>query len=166
MSFDHFFFLFVYRLCQRGDLAFRLHCDLLRKIAARDRGGDLGDGTDLIRQISGHEVHRRRQIPPRTRHAGNLRLPAQRAFSADLARPPLVTPSAKDDRWSTIVLIVFFSSSISPFTSTVIFCERSPCATAVATSAMYRTWPVRLPAMALTESVRSYQIPETDGTAA
>ena len=39
--------------------------------------------------------------------------------------------------------MVFFSSSISPLTSTVIFCERSPFATAVVTSAMLRTWPVR-----------------------
>ena len=32
-------------------------------------------------------------------------------------------------------------------TSTVIFFERSPLAMAVVTSAMLRTWPVRLPAM-------------------
>ncbi|HZG47222.1 MAG TPA: HAMP domain-containing protein [Allosphingosinicella sp.] len=40
---------------------------------------------------------------------------------------------------STITLMVFFSSRISPFTSTVIFLERSPEATAVVTSAMLRT---------------------------
>ncbi len=40
--------------------------------------------------------------------------------------------------------MVFFSSRISPLTSTVIFCERSPLATAVVTSAMLRTWSVRL----------------------
>ena len=61
--------------------------------------------------------------------------------------------------WSTIVLIVFLSSRISPRTSTVIFLERSPLATAVVTSAMLRTWPVRLPAMKLTLSVRSFQTP-------
>ncbi len=44
-----------------------------------------------------------------------------------------------------MVLMVFLSSRISPFTSTVIFLERSPLATAVVTSAMLRTWPVRLP---------------------
>ena len=49
--------------------------------------------------------------------------------------------------WSTIALIVFFSSRISPRTSTVTFLVRSPLATAVVTSAMLRTWPVRLPAM-------------------
>ena len=57
--------------------------------------------------------------------------------------------------------MVFLSSRISPFTSTVIFLERSPLATAVVTSAMLRTWPVRLPAIALTLSVRSFQVPPT-----
>ncbi len=35
---------------------------------------------------------------------------------------------------------------------------------AVATSAMLRTWAVRLPAMELTLSVRSFQVPATPGT--
>ncbi len=43
-----------------------------------------------------------------------------------------------------MVLMVFFSSRISPFTSTVILRCRSPRATAVVTSAMLRTWVVRL----------------------
>ncbi len=45
-----------------------------------------------------------------------------------------VTSAANELSVSTIVLIVFFSSKISPFASTVIFCERSPFATAVVTS--------------------------------
>ena len=49
-----------------------------------------------------------------------------------------------------MVLMVFLSSRISPFTSTVIFFDRSPLATAVVTSAMLRTWAVRLPAIELT----------------
>ena len=77
-----------------------------------------------------------------------------------------VTSSAKEESWSTIVLMVFFSSSISPFTSAVIFLDRSPLATAVVTSAMLRTWPVRLPAMKFTESVRSFQVPATPSTLA
>ena len=60
-----------------------------------------------------------------------------------------------------MVLIVSLSSRISPRTSTVILRERSPLATAVVTSAMLRTWPVRLPAMELTLSVRSFQVPAT-----
>src|SRR5687767_15259032 len=43
---------------------------------------------------------------------------------------------AKPRSWSTIVLIVFFSSRISPFTSTSILRDKSPFATAVVTSAM------------------------------
>ena len=49
-------------------------------------------------------------------------------------------------------------------TSTVIFWQRSPLATAVVTWAMLRTWSVRLEAMKLTESVRSFQVPATPGT--
>ena len=45
-----------------------------------------------------------------------------------------------------MVLMVAFSSRISPFTSTVMRFEKSPRATAVVTSAMLRTWVVRLPA--------------------
>ena len=57
--------------------------------------------------------------------------------------------------------MVFFSARISPFTSTVILRERSPFATAVVTSAMLRTWPVRLDAIEFTESVRSFHVPAT-----
>ena len=63
-----------------------------------------------------------------------------------------------------MVLSVDFSSRISPRASTSIFWLRSPLATAVATWAMLRTWSVRLPAMALTDSVRSFQVPDTPGT--
>ncbi|OWK21049.1 hypothetical protein AJ88_21440 [Mesorhizobium amorphae CCBAU 01583] len=62
--------------------------------------------------------------------------------------------------------MVFLSSRISPFTSTVIFFDKSPEATAVVTSAMLRTCPVRLVAMALTLSVRSFQVPATPFTRA
>ena len=51
-------------------------------------------------------------------------------------------------------------------TSTVIFCERSPLAMAVATRAMSRNCEVRLPAIALTLSVRPFQVPATPLTSA
>ena len=86
--------------------------------------------------------------------------------SVPTSRATRVTSEAKPLSWSTIVLMVFFSARISPFTSTVIFDERSPCAMAVATSAMLRTWPVRFDAIELTESVRSFQVPATPGTCA
>ena len=62
--------------------------------------------------------------------------------------------------------MVFFSARISPFTSTVIFDERSPFAIAVATSAMLRTCPVRFEAIEFTESVKSFHVPPTPGTIA
>ena len=77
-----------------------------------------------------------------------------------------VTSETKELSWSTMVLMVSFSSRISPRTLTVILRDRSPRATAVVTCAMLRTWSVRLPHMALTESVKSFQVPATPGTSA
>ena len=67
--------------------------------------------------------------------------------SEPTSRATRVTSDANALSWSTIVLIVPLSSRISPRTSTVIFFDRSPLATAVVTSAMLRTWLVRLPAI-------------------
>ena len=86
--------------------------------------------------------------------------------SVPTSRAIRVTSPAKSDSVSTIVLMVFLSSRISPRASTVIFWLRSPLATAVATWAIERTWLVRLPAMKFTESVRSRQVPPTPGTCA
>ena len=65
-----------------------------------------------------------------------------------------------------MVLMVLFSSRISPRTSTVIFFDISPLATAVVTSAMFRTWAVRLLAIEFTLSVRSFHVPATPLTTA
>ena len=46
--------------------------------------------------------------------------------SVPTSRATRVTSDANERSWSTIVLMVFFSSRISPCTSTVIFFERSP----------------------------------------
>ena len=86
--------------------------------------------------------------------------------SVPTSRATRVTSEANALSWSTIVLTVFFSSRISPRTSTVIFFDRSPLATAVVTYEMFRTCAVRLPAMKLTLSVRSFQVPATPGTSA
>ncbi len=58
------------------------------------------------------------------------------------------------------------SAATSPSDSTVTRCDRSPRATAVATWAIERTWPVRLEAITLTLSVRSRHVPETPRTSA
>src|SRR5277367_3629873 len=60
--------------------------------------------------------------------------------------------------------MVSFSSRISPFTSTVIFFDKSPLAMAVDTSAMLRTCAVRFDAIEFTESVKSFQVPATPNT--
>ncbi len=86
--------------------------------------------------------------------------------SVPTSRATRVTSLAKALSWSTMVLMVFLSSRISPRASTVILVERSPRATAVVTPAMLRTWLVRLPAMELTLSVRSFQTPATSFTTA
>ena len=86
--------------------------------------------------------------------------------SVPTSRATRVTSDANPLSWSTIVLMVAFNSAISPFTSTVILRDRSPRATAVVTSAMLRTCAVRLAPIALTESVRSFQVPATSGTSA
>ena len=84
--------------------------------------------------------------------------------SVPTSRATRVTSAANAESWSTIVLIVSLSSAISPWTSTVIFFERSPFATAVVTCAMLRTCVVRLPASVLTLSVRSFHTPLTPST--
>ena len=84
--------------------------------------------------------------------------------SEPTSRATRVTSAAKALSWSTIVLMVSFSSRISPRASTVIFFERLPFATAVVTSAMLRIWLVSVPAIELTESVRSFQVPATPRT--
>ena len=86
--------------------------------------------------------------------------------SVPTSRATRLTSEANAFSWSTIVLMVFFSSRISPLTSTVILLDRSPRAIDVATSAMLRTWPVRFDAIELTESVRFFQVPATPGTTA
>ena len=82
------------------------------------------------------------------------------------SRATRVTSEANDLSWSTIVLMASFSWRISPRTSTVIFFERSPLATAIVTSEMLRTCPVKLLAMELTLSVKSFHTPVTPGTSA
>ena len=86
--------------------------------------------------------------------------------SVPTSRATRVTSPAKALSWSTIVLMVSFSSRISPDTSTVIFFDKSPFAIAVDTAAMLRTWFVRFDAIELTLSVKSFQVPATPSTLA
>src|ERR1700739_2832082 len=69
-------------------------------------------------------------------------------------------------RLRIISLMLSLSPATSPWASTVIERVRSPLVTAVATSAIARTWVVRLAASWLTLSVRSFQVPAAPGTLA
>ena len=69
-------------------------------------------------------------------------------------------------RLAIIWLMLSFSSATSPCASTAIDRVRSPWVTAVETSAIARTWVVRLPASWLTFSVSPRQVPLTPATSA
>ncbi len=86
--------------------------------------------------------------------------------SVPTSRATRVTSSANEDRVFTIVLTVSASCATSPRASTVTFFVRSPLATAAETCEMLRTWEVRLLAIRLTLSVRSFQMPVTPRTRA
>ena len=92
---------------------------------------------------------------------GTSRLAAELALGADLARHAAHFAGEAVELIDHRVDRCSSARRISPRTSTVIFCERSPFATAVVTSAMLRTCAVRLVAIALTESVRSFHVPAT-----
>ena len=127
--------------------------------------GDFGDVAHLRREVAGHRVDVVGQVFPGAGDAGHVRLAAKLAFGANFAR------NARYFAGEAVELINhgverFFQSKDFARTSTVILRERSPLAIAVATSAILRTWPVRLPAMEFTLSVRSFQVPATPGTSA
>ena len=76
----------VERLLEQQDLAAHVDGDLLRQVAAGDRGRDLGDVAHLGGQVRGHEVDVVGQVLPGAGDARHLRLAAELAFGADLAR--------------------------------------------------------------------------------
>src|SRR5205823_5826392 len=135
------------------------------QVAGCDRGGHLGDGTHRVVRLPASSF---------TLSVSRFQVPDTPSTSAwppswpwePTSRATRVTSSANAESWSTIVFIVDFSSAISPCASTVILRVRSPRATAVVTWAMLRTWLVRLFAIELTLSVRSFQVPETPRTLA
>ena len=71
---------------QLQNLAADVDGDLLGQVAVGDGDRDVGDVADLGRQVAGHLVHRVGQFLPDARHAAHLRLAAEFAFGADLAR--------------------------------------------------------------------------------
>src|SRR6202030_1479214 len=71
---------------QLQDLTADIDRDLLRQIAIGDRGCDLGDVADLGGQIDRHRIDAFGQILPGPGDAEHVRLPAEAAVGADLAR--------------------------------------------------------------------------------
>jgi hypothetical protein len=82
------------------------------------------------------------------------------------SRATVVTWSAKVRNVSVMLLMVSANVPISPLATSTSFLVKSPLATEVTTLLMPRTWSVRLEAIRLTLSVRSFQVPETPGTRA
>src|SRR5439155_1164696 len=76
----------VQRFLEQKDFATHVDRDLLREIAAGDRGGDLGDVANLCGQVRGHEVDVVGQVLPGAGDSADVGLSAQAPFGADLAR--------------------------------------------------------------------------------
>src|SRR6185503_16193502 len=75
----------VERFLQLKDFARYVHGDLLGKVAAGDRGGDVGDVANLRREVRSHEVDVVGEVLPGAGHTGHLGLTTELAFGADLA---------------------------------------------------------------------------------
>jgi hypothetical protein len=98
--------------------------------------------------------------------AGHFGLAAQSSLGADLARTRVHLAGERVELIDHRVHGVLEHEDLARLTLTVIFLERSPRRSAVATSAMFLTCAVRLLAMKLTLSVRSFHVPATPGTCA
>ena len=68
------------------DLAAHVDGDLLREVAIGDRDGHVGDVADLRGEVRRHRVDVLGQVLPDAGHLAHLRLAAELAFGADLAR--------------------------------------------------------------------------------
>ena len=150
---------------QLEDFALHIDGDLARQVAAGHGGRDFGDVANLAGEVSGHGVDRVGKILPGAGDAGDVGLSAETAFGADFAghARDFGSEGAKllDHGVERFFELQDFAAHVDGDLR-----DRSPLAMAVATSAMLRTWPVRLPAMKLTLSVRSFQVPATPGTCA
>src|SRR6185437_7345156 len=71
---------------QLQDFAAHVDGDLARPVAARPRGGDVGDVADLVGQVATHGVDRVGQVLPGARDARHDGLAAELAVGADFAR--------------------------------------------------------------------------------
>ena len=75
----------IHGFLELKDLAFHVHCDLARKIAARDGRRHVGDIAHLRGEIRSHRVNVVGEILPCPSHAADLCLTAELALGADLS---------------------------------------------------------------------------------
>ena len=124
------------------DLALHVDRDLLGQVARGDRGGHLGDVADLAGQVVGHQVDVVGQVLPGPADARHLRLAAELAFGADLAR------HAGHLGGEGVELVDHRVDGVLELEDLALHVDgdllgQVARATAVVTSAMLRTWPVR-----------------------
>ena len=142
------------------DFAAHVHRDLARQVAARHGRGHLGDVAHLAGEVGGHGVHGVGEILPRAGDAGHRGLAAELSFGAHLAR------HARHFGREAVELVHHRVDGFLEQQDFAAHVHRDLArqvarATAVVTSAMLRTWLVRLDAMEFTLSVRSFHTPDT-----
>ena len=133
----------------------------------RDGRRHLGDVAHLAGQVRGHEVDVVGQSPSTCRRRLGTSAWPPSLPSVPTSRATRVTSDANDrqlidHRVDRVLELEHLALDVDGD----LLAERSPLATAVVTSAMLRTWPVRFAAMPLTLSVRSFHVPATPGTSA
>ena len=148
---------------QLQDFALDVHRDLARQVAAGHGGRHLGDVADLGGQVRGQQVDVVGQVLPGAGDAGHDGLPAELAFGADLARHArhLRREGAElvDHRVEGLLQLQDLAAHVhGDLARQVAVGDGGRDLGDVAHLA------VRLPAMELTLSVRSFQVPATPGT--
>src|SRR5207247_9323106 len=78
----------VDRLGERRHFTLGVNCELALQVAVGHRGHDLDDTAHLFGEVGGHDIDVVGQILPRAGDPGYLRLTAELAFGAHLARHP------------------------------------------------------------------------------
>ena len=139
--------------------------DLLRKVALGDGRRDVGNVTHLVREVAGHRIDRIGKVFPRAGDAFDRRLTAKLTFGADLAR------DARYFRCEGVELVdhrvdrAFELENLAArFDGDLL--GKIAVRDGGRNLGDVTTWFVRLPAIVLTESVRSFHVPATSLTTA
>ena len=142
---------------QLQDFALHIDGDLAVEIAARDRGGHFRDVADLSGEVGTHRVDRVGEILPGPCHARTT------AWTPSGLRSDFAGYAGHfrgkgtellDHRVDGFLELQDLAADVDGD-----LLGEVAIATAMVTSAMFRTWPVRFEAMELTLSVRSFQVP-------